>query len=126
MNAASETESDGARPSGGTPGGGYDRIRLCVNYRAGETMPSCAARGSRDVEAALREKLPAHLPHMRLETVHCLGRCHLGPTVRLSPAGPFLLGVQPDDVDRLLALLAAGDIETAMRTFPDPKADLDG
>lgn len=105
------------------PGGGYTTLRLCVNFRAGDMLPSCGARGSRDLRAALEEKMPERLPDMTLQTVHCLGRCHLGPTIRLSPAGPFLLGVQAADADRLLDLLAAGDIETARREFPDPNAD---
>ena len=57
-----------------------------------------------------------------LETVHCLGKCHIGPTVRLVPAGPFLMGVKTRaDVNRVLDLLEAGNSDKAAEEFPLPK-----
>ena len=119
-------ESDGKtdRPEGTSASdSGYDTLRVCVNFRAGDILPSCAARGSKDLAAALERKLPDALPSMKLMKVHCLGRCHLGPTLRLSPIGPFLLGVGADDVDWLLAKLAAGEIDALREAFPDPKEE---
>lgn len=102
--------------------GGFDTVRICVNFRAGDMLPSCAARGSKDLRAALEERLAADLPDVRLVPVHCLGRCHLGPTLRLSPRGPFLLGATAEDVDFIVEKLAAGEIEALTEAFPDPVA----
>jgi (2Fe-2S) ferredoxin len=107
----------------GTEYGGFDVMRLCVNFRAGDILPSCGARGSKELAEALKAKMPDKLPDMELLTVHCLGRCHAGPTIRLSPKGPYLLGVQAADVDWLLDRLAAGDIDALVEAFPDPQGD---
>jgi len=101
----------------------FDTLRVCVNFRAGDILPSCAARGSKELAAALAEKMPGQVPDMKLMKVHCLGRCHVGPTIRLSPGGPFLQGMQAQDVDWLLERLAADDIAALKQTFPDPKED---
>ena len=102
---------------------GFDTIRLCVNFRAGDMLPSCAARGSKELRDALETSLAERLPEMRLVPVHCLGRCHLGPTIRLSPRGPFLLGATADDADYIVDRLAAGDTEALTDAFPDPMAE---
>ena len=50
-----------------------------------------------------------------------MGKCHIGPTLRLVPAGPFLMGAKTkEDVTRILDLLEAGDIEKAAQEFPAP------
>ncbi|MCR9218800.1 MAG: (2Fe-2S) ferredoxin domain-containing protein [Alphaproteobacteria bacterium] len=119
MSEAANDRTDGS-------GGGYDRLRLCVNFRAGDILPSCGARGAKELAAALQEKMPDALPEMRLESVHCLGRCHIGPTIRLSPSGPFLQGVQAEDVDFLIEKLKAGDLDALLEAFPDPTKEQAG
>ena len=49
-----------------------------------------------------------------------MGRCHLGPTLRLVPDGPYFLGLQAKDAGRLAAFLASGDIAGAVSAFPEP------
>lgn len=102
---------------------GFDTLRLCINFRAGDFLPSCGARGAKRLHEALGEGMARTLPDMTLKPVHCLGRCHLGPTIRLSPRGPFLLGAQAEDVPFILDRLAAGDIAALQAAFPDPEVD---
>ncbi|MBP5857627.1 (2Fe-2S) ferredoxin domain-containing protein [Marivibrio halodurans] len=101
---------------------GFSTLRLCINFRAGDFLPSCGARGAKRLHEALGEEMARALPDMTLKPVHCLGRCHLGPTLRLSPRGPFLLGAQAEDVPFIVDRLAAGDIAALQAAFPDPEA----
>ena len=99
----------------------FRSLRLCTNFRAGYTLPSCGARGADDVHAEIARQWPDRNMPFAFETVHCMGKCHIGPTLRLVPAGPFLMGVRTaEDVTRVLDLLEAGDIEKAAEEFPVP------
>lgn len=106
--------------------GPWPRLRVCVNFRAGEILPSCGARDSRRLPELLRRELADAGVEMRIEPVHCLGRCHLGPALKLLPRGPFLLGVTPDDAGKLARLLheggQSGDYAALLAAFPDPDA----
>ena len=86
-------------------------------------MTSCGAKGSREMTAALEAGLLARKLDWRLEKVHCMGKCHLGPTMRVLPHGPFIMGIQEDDVPRVLDLLERNDIEELVTTFPHPGKD---
>ena len=99
----------------------FRALRLCTNFRAGFTLPSCGARGADEVHAEISRQWPDRTMPFEFETVHCMGKCHIGPTLRLVPAGPFLMGVKTkEDVTRILDLLEAGDIEQAAAEFPVP------
>ncbi len=99
----------------------FRALRLCTNFRAGYTLPSCGARGADEVNAEIARQWPERSMAFEFETVHCMGKCHIGPTLRLVPAGPFLMGVKTkEDVTRILDLLEAGDIEQAAAEFPVP------
>lgn len=111
--------------SGATFAGPAPWLRACVNYRAGNRLPSCGARGSREMVAALQAGLAARRLPWRLETVHCMGKCHIGPTMRILPDGPFVMGVQAADVERVLDFLAAGQIGALAAAFPLPPEDPD-
>ncbi len=100
----------------------FDRLRACTNFRAGDLLPSCGAVNAKELATALKEGIEARGLPLKFEKVHCMGRCHLGPTLKLLPAGPFLLGAQPEDAERLLDMLEAGDIEAATTAFPNPDA----
>lgn len=98
--------------------GPYRALKACINRRAGDLVPSCGARGADRLAARIEAELAgAGLP-LVLETAHCMGKCHLGPTLRLVPAGPFLMGVTPDTVPELVRFLRDGDIDGAARRFP--------
>lgn len=97
--------------------GPYRALKACINRRAGDLVPSCGARGSEALIARLETALEEAGVPLAVETVHCMGKCHLGPTLRLVPAGPFLMGVTPDTAGDLARLLAAGDVDGAARRF---------
>lgn len=102
------------------PSQGFDRLRICTNFRAGDILPSCGAQGSKELARALREEIEKHGDFIRLETVHCMGRCHIGPTLKLLPRGPFLQQVGVEDVPRLVDMLQSGDIDSLAAEFPAP------
>lgn len=104
------------------PPAGYRALRMCVNFRAGATLPSCGARGSRELaDEAERQAAERDLP-IELERVHCLGQCHIGPTMRLVPAGPYIMGARNSaDVTRILDLIESGEFDKAAEEFPLPK-----
>ncbi len=101
----------------------FERLRACVNFRAGDLLPSCGTVKAKELAAALEQAIEQRNLPLKFEKVHCMGRCHLGPTLKLLPGGPFLLGAQPEDVDRLLDMLEAGDIDAATAAFPNPDAE---
>jgi (2Fe-2S) ferredoxin len=103
----------------------YTRLRVCTNLRAGDILPSCGARGSKELARALREAVAARGDFISVETVHCLGKCHIGPTLKLLPGGPFLLGAQAEDVPRLTDMLEAEEYETLKAAFPEPSDEGD-
>ena len=100
----------------------FRALRLCTNYRAGYTLPSCGARGAKEVAAELERQWPERNLPFELETVHCMGKCHIGPTMKLIPGGPFIMGAQSkEDVTRILDLLEAGDFDRAAEEYAEPK-----
>ena len=98
----------------------FRALKACVNFRAGGVIPSCKARGAEELHTALEAALQEAGVPLPLEKVHCMGRCHLGPTLRLVPAGPYFLELTPEDAPRLAAFLAKGDVEGAEKAFPEP------
>jgi NADH:ubiquinone oxidoreductase subunit E len=63
------------------------KILVCTNYRANPNNPSCAARGSKEILAALTHQLQHEKVSIELEEIQCMGYCNLGPNVRLIPNG---------------------------------------
>lgn len=59
------------------------RVILCTNRRMG-TAPSCGARGSREVIAALKAM------GVEAEAGPCLGLCARGPNAKILPGGTVL------------------------------------
>lgn len=85
----------------------------CINHRAGGTVTSCGARGAPELARELQEEWAKRNMALDLKPVHCLGRCHLGPTLRLVPGGQFLVGAsKPGDGKRIVDLIDRDDIET--------------
>ena len=86
---------------------------VCVNRRPdGVPKGSCAARGSVEVHAALKEGLRdrglAKL-EVRACTASCLDVCWAGPTIAVEPDGYFYGRVTLADVPAILDALAAGE-----------------
>lgn len=101
----------------------YTTLRICVNVRADARLPSCGARGSRALFTALKKGFEDRQIPLTLDTVHCMGKCHLGPTMQLLPKGPYIMGAQEEDVPEILDLLEAGDFATLADRFPLPKEE---
>ena len=59
----------------------------------------------------------------RIEAVHCMGQCHAGPTMRILPNGPYVMGVQEADVPDVIGKLADDDLEGLAATYPMPGRD---
>ena len=59
-----------------------------------------------------------------LKRLHCMGKCHIGPTVKLSHGGPFIMGAKDRDVSQNLDWLKAKDLEALKEAFPLPKVDI--
>lgn len=60
---------------------------------------------------------------LELETLHCMGKCHIGPTMRLAPGGPFIMGVGVDDVPHILDMLSAQKFDELAAEFPLAELD---
>lgn len=102
----------------------YKALFHCINYRASGNVTSCGARGAPELAKELQEAWAQHDMTLELKPVHCLGRCHLGPTLRLVPGGQFLVGAsKPGDARRIVELVEREDYETLNAEFaekPDP------
>ncbi len=87
------------------------RILICTNRRQGEE-PSCAGRDSESLVPLFET---AAAGRVTVDTLHCLGHCAVGPTVRVAPGGGIHTGVTAEDVDPIVAeavALAEGGRET--------------
>ncbi len=108
-------------PSNSTPYP-YQTLALCVNFRAGDILPSCGARGSLQLKEYLEKaerkgKLPLSLKYQ-----HCMGQCHQGPTLRFLPGGPIMLGLRLEDMDEFITLLQHQDFATIAAKWPAPQS----
>lgn len=101
----------------------YTRLVLCVNLRTGDFLPSCGAKGSREIAKALETGLVERAIPLELEKLHCMGKCHIGPTMRLAPSGPFIMGIGVDDVPHVLDMLAARKFDELAGEFPLAEMD---
>jgi hypothetical protein len=55
-----------------------------------------------------------------------MGKCHLGPTMRILPNGPFIMAAQEADVPQILDLLEKDDLNGLANAFPLPLQDSNG
>jgi (2Fe-2S) ferredoxin len=101
-------------------------LRACVNFRAGNRLTSCGAKGSREMVAALEASIASRELSWQIEKVHCMGKCHLGPTMRILPNGPFIMAAQEADVPQILDLLEKDDLSGLANAFPLPLQDSNG
>jgi NADH:ubiquinone oxidoreductase subunit E len=78
------------------------KILVCTNFRANPNNPSCAARGSKEVMAALTQKLQQQNMPLTVEESPCLGYCDIGPNLRLMPNGEFFHGVSVAELSAIM------------------------
>ena len=95
-------------------------LRACINFRAGKRLPSCGGVGSREMVASLIDAVEKAGIEWRIEAVHCMGQCHAGPTMRILPNGPYIMGVQESDVPDVVQKLRAGDLDGLAVAYPMP------
>lgn len=96
----------------------YTKLAICVNWRAGNMLPSCGNVGSRELVSALETGLEEQKIDLQLQKLHCMGKCHLGPTMRLVPAGPFIMGAKEEDAAHILQLLKEEKFDQLAKEFP--------
>lgn len=102
---------------------GFKALFHCVNYRASGNVPSCGARGAPELAEELQKEWDSRDMALDLKPVHCLGRCHLGPTLRLVPGGQFLVGAsKPGDGKRIVELIDREDYETLNTEYAEKAA----
>ena len=99
-------------------------LSICINFRAGDTLPSCGARGSRELADALQAGIAKRGLPLELKRLHCMGKCHIGPTMRIWPGGPFVMGAQESDVPEILDRLEAREWDALAARFPLLEEDL--
>lgn len=78
------------------------KILVCTNFRANPNNPSCAARGSKQVMAALVQELKQKNLPIMVEESPCLGFCEIGPNLRLMPNGEFFHGVSVTELTTII------------------------
>jgi NADH:ubiquinone oxidoreductase subunit E len=78
------------------------KILICTNFRANPNTPSCAARGSKEVAAALAQQLAQKNVVIEIEEIQCMGFCDIGPNVRLIPNGEFFHAVSTKQLAKII------------------------
>lgn len=99
-------------------------LNICINFRAGNLIPSCGAVGSKELADALEAGIAERGLPLTFRRLHCMGKCHIGPTVKLSHGGPFIMGAKASDVPQILDWLEAEDFEALKKAFPLPKTSI--
>jgi (2Fe-2S) ferredoxin len=86
---------------------------VCVNSRPdGAPKGSCAARGSVELHARLKELLKARglaETEVRACTSSCLDTCWAGPSICVEPDHYFYGRVQAGDLEEIVAALERGE-----------------
>jgi (2Fe-2S) ferredoxin len=78
---------------------------VCTNDRPAQGRPSCAARGSAAVLAALQREVgadPELWGKVAVTPCGCLGPCFDGPMMVVYPGGVFYQGVTAGDVKEIV------------------------
>jgi (2Fe-2S) ferredoxin len=116
---------------------------VCTNRRAeGSPKGSCAARGSVEIHAALKNAVGErglHKTEVRACTSSCLDLCWAGPAIAVEPDGYFYGRVTLADVPEIVTALAEGrrverlvlppadfDEKTAAASIPELKVATGG
>jgi NADH:ubiquinone oxidoreductase subunit E len=78
------------------------KLLVCTNYRANPNNPSCAARGSKEIAAALMQELHTKNIVIEMEEIQCMGHCKVGPNFRLMPNGEFFHAVSANEFAKII------------------------
>ena len=99
-------------------------LNICINFRAGNRLPSCGAVGSRELADALEVGIKERGMPLTLRRLHCRGKCHIGPTVKLSHGGPFVMGAKANGVPQILDWIEVEDWKALQEAFPLSKVNI--
>jgi len=83
------------------------QVIVCINHRANPTLPSCAARGSRQLADSLEQEIRDRGLDIHVTRLPCLGRCEEGPNLKLSPGGQYINHVTEGDLEQIMAEINA-------------------
>ena len=61
---------------------------------------------------------------LKLRRLHCMGKCHIGPTVKLSHGGPFVMGAKANAVPQILDWIEVEDWKALQEAFPLSKVNI--
>ena len=78
------------------------KLLVCTNFRANPNHPSCGARGSKEIAAALAQQLLKKNVSIEIEEIQCMGYCKGGPNVRLIPNGEFFHEVSTNNLAKII------------------------
>jgi len=97
---------------------------VCENQRPAAGKPSCAARGSGEILAALQKGLGAHPEvwgRVAITPSGCLGPCFEGPTIVVYPEAVWYVGVTADDVAEIVEehLCAGRPVQRLLYTWTE-------
>ena len=95
-------------------------IRICINKRLNtDRLPSCAARGSRELALRLEERLTAENLPVEVRRGPCMNNCAIGPNLKIQAGALFNLN-DDTSAERLEEILAAIRDEIAKRKAAAP------
>ena len=84
---------------------------MCINERLGTGQRSCIGSGNRDYIEAMRGLLADAGLDIKIVERECLGKCEIGPIMRIAPAGKFFTNIDqqtlPLIVDEIIKFIAA-------------------
>lgn len=89
----------------------------CVKSRP-DGSPSCGGRDSAAILDELRAEIDRRSLNATVQEIQCLGRCTVGPNLRLK-GGVFFTGVTRERIDAVCAAIRAHQEDRA----PPPEAD---
>ena len=89
-------------------------VFVCTNQRAEGERVCCAAQGSVELHAQLKDLVKARglKGRVRVCKAGCMDRCEQGPNVMIFPESTWLSGVHEADLPGVVDRIAQGLVET--------------
>ena len=95
-------------------------VRICINKRLNtDRLPSCAARGSRELALKLEELITAENLPVEIKRGPCMNNCLIGPNLKIQAGGLFNLNDDTSDA-RVAEIMTAIRDEVAKRKAAAP------
>ena len=81
------------------------RLVVCINERLGTGQRSCVTSGNYDFIAEIRRLIEVEGLDIPIVERECLGKCELGPVMRIAPGGPFYTEINNEKLPEIVAEL---------------------